>query len=616
MFKRTERCRATVAKCSALGMEIKRKKVRETSVFLEPEDDGFQEKIDFELRIREGICKLLAVSTQKEQVLNAVKNLMTCNARILAYMSALQYQRQDQMEAQAGRRSSDIGTKERAACTGKVAISDVRIPLLWKNSDHFSNKESSQRYAVFCMFKMGTTIFDTDLALVDKTMTDISFEKATIFNEARPDFEIKLEVYSCCVEESFSSNTPKKLVQKLRRSFGKSVGKSWSFHLDGPSLENVAPFNPPNGAKFNMLAHSTITLESAESNFCTHSLTVAGHEEASFWLPLYGNVCSCVVAQPAFMTEDVVAGFLIQKQVVGNICSLKKIFCVLRGFHLLCYYSPEEIDAKLEPFMKIPVNKETRIRAMDKDSTKRSNSFSVINPVAGEAMTQIFAADSRDDLQRWMEAFWQHFFNLSQWKYCSERLDVRISPQNPPLFLSKEATSVYHDMSIGSPMKFESLSDVIHKTNEETDGQFLICSKEVPNPPWTAICDGSRQMHVQKNVLMDEHEKKRRAPVPSSEIPPFLSQETTYQSEKENICLNANFTPFFDTNISALTQQSKGPKASFLKAALPSKICKSQDGSMHKGAEIHIKDKPVPLPRIRSLKEKKKPLLLQGVVSD
>ncbi|XP_069097014.1 rhotekin-2 isoform X4 [Pleurodeles waltl] len=180
MFNRTERCRATVAKCSALGMEIKRKKVRETAVFLESEDDCLQEKIDFELRIREGICKLLVVSTQKEQVLNAVKNLMTCNARILAYMSALQNQRQDQMEAQAGRRSSDIGTKERAACAGKVAISDIRIPLLWKNSDHFSNKESCQRYAVFCMLKMGTTVFDTDLALVDKTMTDISFEKATI----------------------------------------------------------------------------------------------------------------------------------------------------------------------------------------------------------------------------------------------------------------------------------------------------------------------------------------------------------------------------------------------------------------------------------------------------
>ncbi|XP_069097011.1 rhotekin-2 isoform X1 [Pleurodeles waltl] len=606
MFNRTERCRATVAKCSALGMEIKRKKVRETAVFLESEDDCLQEKIDFELRIREGICKLLVVSTQKEQVLNAVKNLMTCNARILAYMSALQNQRQDQMEAQAGRRSSDIGTKERAACAGKVAISDIRIPLLWKNSDHFSNKESCQRYAVFCMLKMGTTVFDTDLALVDKTMTDISFEKATIFNDARPDFEIKLEVYSCCVEESFSSNTPKKLVQRLRRSFGKSVAKSLSFHLDGPSPENVALFNPPNGAKFSMLAHSTITLESAENSFSTRSLIVTGHEEASFWLPLYGNMCCCVVAQPAFMTEDVNAGFLNQKQ-VGNVCSLKRIFCVLRGFHLLCYYSPEEIDDKIEPFMKVPVNKETRIRAMDKDSSKRSNSFSVINPVSGEAMTQIFAADSRDELQRWMEAFWQQFFNLSQWKYCSECLDLRISPQNPPLFLTKEATSVYHDMSIGSPMKFESLADIIYKKNEETDGQFLTCSKEVTNPPWTAMFDSSRQMHAQKFVLADEHEKKRRAPVPSSEIPPFLSQETTYQSEKENICSNANFTPFFDANKSVLTQPSKGTKVSFLKAALPSKICKTQDGSVHKGAEIHTKDKPVPLPRIRSLKGKKKP---------
>lgn len=50
---------------------------------------------------------------------------------------------------------------------------------------------------------------------------------------------------------------------------------------------------------------------------------------------------------------------------------------------------------------------------MDKNA-KKTHSFSVINPVAGEAVTQIFAADSREDLQKWMEAFWQHFFDLSK----------------------------------------------------------------------------------------------------------------------------------------------------------------------------------------------------------
>lgn len=51
---------------------------------------------------------------------------------------------------------------------------------------------------------------------------------------------------------------------------------------------------------------------------------------------------------------------------------------------------------------------------MDKDSKRRTNNFSVINPVSGEVVTQRFATDSRDELHKWMEAFWQHFYDLSK----------------------------------------------------------------------------------------------------------------------------------------------------------------------------------------------------------
>lgn len=51
---------------------------------------------------------------------------------------------------------------------------------------------------------------------------------------------------------------------------------------------------------------------------------------------------------------------------------------------------------------------------MDKEKKKRIRIFSVINPVAGQAITHIFAADNREDLNKWLEAFWQHFFDLSK----------------------------------------------------------------------------------------------------------------------------------------------------------------------------------------------------------
>lgn len=65
-------------------------------------DCSIQEKIDLEIRMREGIWKLLSLSTQKDQILHAVKNLMVCNARIMAYTLELQ-KLEEQIANQIGR---------------------------------------------------------------------------------------------------------------------------------------------------------------------------------------------------------------------------------------------------------------------------------------------------------------------------------------------------------------------------------------------------------------------------------------------------------------------------------------------------------------------------------
>ncbi|XP_063262187.1 rhotekin-2 isoform X2 [Prinia subflava] len=507
-----------------------------------PECDT-QEKLQLEVRMREGTCRLLAVSTQREQQLRAAKALLLCNARIRAYSAQLRH-------GQPGPAlSSGSGTKDRIACRAKVAISDIRIPLMWKGSDHFSKKEKSQRYAVFCLFRMGAEVFDTEVTIVDEAVTDICFENVTIFDEASPDFQVKVEVYSCCTEESLClTNTPKKLARKLKTSLSKATGKKLKAALEEDSPEPLLPPDPViHGAKYSLLAYTTLGLESAEDNFRTHNLTITGNEESSFWLPLYGNMCCRLVVQPSCMARDVMAGFLNQQQMVGAVTSWRRLYCVLRGGKLLCYYSPEEIEAKVEPALTVSINKETRIRAVDKDSKRGANNFCVINPVSGEGVTQRFATDSRDELQQWMEAFWQHFYDLSQWKHCCEELmKIEImSPRKPPLFLTKEATSVYHDMSIDSPVKHEGLVDIIQRKIEESDGEFLLGQqKESASALWASLFDGSHEMTVQKNTHLDSDTaspngsrgKKRRAPPPPSDKSPYSAraQVSTEQLDKEN----------------------------------------------------------------------------------
>ncbi|XP_006209168.1 rhotekin-2 isoform X1 [Vicugna pacos] len=576
------------------------------------QDCSIQEKINLETRIRDGVWKLLSLSTQKDQILHAVKNLMLCNARIMAYTLELQ-KLEEQIANQTGRCDTNFESKARTACKGKIAISDIRIPLMWKDSDHFSNKERSQRYAIFCLFKMGAEVFDTDMVIVDKTITDICFENVTIFNEAGPDFQIKVEIYSCCTEESSITNTPKKLAKKLKTSISKATGKKVNSVLQEDD-ETCSSFSSAIfDAKYNLLAHTTLSLESAEDSFRTHNLSINGNEESSFWLPLYGNMCCRLVAQPACMVEDVFAGFLNQQQMIEGLISWRRLYCVLRGGKLSCFYTPEEIEAKVEPALVVSINKETRIRAMDKDKKKTIHNFSVINPVAGQAITHIFAAENREDLQKWMEAFWQHFFDLSQWKHCCEELmKIEImSPRKPPLFLTKEATSVYHDMSIDSPIKFKSLTDLIQQKIEETNGEFLIGQhKESSPPPWATFFDGNHQV-VQKKVLSpgskqlhDGKGKKRRAPLPPSDKAPFTlkTQNNTDQLIKDNWeKTGISQTSPLDTRLSTLMHHLQKPMAAPRKH-LPARKNSLTDGE-HADTKTNFEAKPVPAPRQKSIKD-------------
>lgn len=55
--------------------------------------------------MRDGACKLLAACSQRDQALEAAKSLLTCNTRIMAYMSELQRMKEAQVMQRVARRS-------------------------------------------------------------------------------------------------------------------------------------------------------------------------------------------------------------------------------------------------------------------------------------------------------------------------------------------------------------------------------------------------------------------------------------------------------------------------------------------------------------------------------
>ncbi|XP_061767170.1 rhotekin-2-like [Nerophis ophidion] len=568
---------------SAVAMEIKRKKIRQSALFQHTENAKIQDKLDFEVRMRDGAYKLLMASSKREQILNASKNLLTCNARIKAYIG--QMEKEQHLHHMRERLS-----EERVPCRATIALSGIRIPLMWKDQDHFNNRGSSRRVALFCLMKMGSQVFDTKIIIVDRSITDVCFEEVTIFNDAVPQFELRVELWSCAVDEELTLvNTPRKLAKKLRNSFGKTAGKKLCPLLDSPDPDTFLQYNPvPAGAKYNLLAYSTMRLPEAESSFQSISLVVLLNADWSSWLPLYGNLCCRLVAQPACMTQRVMAGYLNQKQSVEGLQRCCRLYCVLSAASLSCYFSPEEIEAKLQPTLSLAVNKDTRIQLMEKESAgRRSISLSIINCYSEGTHTVVFTADTEEELYEWQEALQQHLYDQSEWLHCCKQLmKIEVaSPWKPSLFLNKEADCVYNELSINSPGRFERITDIIHNRIEKTEGRFLIGQEEQTQAAdWSTLFDGCHSMVVQKrngpslcqtstpfsspkatsSSAPNSGKKRRAPPPPTSHAPPPSRPDRPpcppfSHREKENpITLRPKTKtgrPSLDAKFSAIIQQ-------------------------------------------------------------
>ncbi|XP_028850918.1 rhotekin isoform X2 [Denticeps clupeoides] len=466
-------------------------------IALSLKDSDIQKKIDHEIRMRDGACKLLAACSQRDQALEASKSLLTCNTRIMAYMSELQRMKEAQVMQRVARRSSDAGPMDdRHPCKAKVAISDLRIPLMWKDTEYFKNKGELHRCAVFCLLQLGGQSFDTDMVMVDRTLTDICFENTIVFEEVSPGFELRVELYSSSWEDGGSAgSTPRKLASKLSSSLGRSAGKrmraamepggnSPTSHGGGTTLLLPVPSVP--GPKYHLLAHTTLTLTHVQDSFRTHDLSITANEECSFWLPLYGSVCCRLAAQPHCMTQQMMSGQLRVK-LGGDPQGWTDIYGVLKGTKLFCYHKQDDKEASVDPAVTIGINKETRIRAAEKDPHSKAQSICISNQYGGEEVTHTLSTDSREDTQRWMEAFWQQFYDMSQWKQCCDdlmKIDLP-SPRKPALISPKQG-SLYHEMVIDTSDDISTVTDILTRRMHDSDLRSRL-EQATPTPVWLSL---------------------------------------------------------------------------------------------------------------------------------
>ncbi|BFY97484.1 hypothetical protein BsWGS_00524 [Bradybaena similaris] len=408
-------------------------------------DHDLQQKIDHEIKMREGTTRLLVASKHPAQVLEAAKNLLSSNTRIIAYMSELQRRKTAEV---LGKQLSHEGNQ--LPCKAQVSVSDIRIPLMWKDADHFKNKGDYRRYAVFCMLKVGTEIYDTSMISdVDRSMTDITFEDVILFDDVPHDFEMKLEVYCHKLHEEFSvANTPKKLRKKINDisgSVGRSVGKRLSGLNDSEVIGNMVL-----GPKFELVARGSLSLSDVDKSVRTFDLQLETTADGQVHeLPLFGHYCCRLAALPNCLVRATVTGFL-NLQEDDDLSKWKRYWCCLKNLQLACWSSPDDVEVT-QPLLTIPITKSTQICDADPSTAKKPHSILIKTVNINGIFDHTLAADTKEEFDKWWDGFQQHLLDQALWKHaCDEPMDLRASGRRSrPVFTRK--SSLYEDTPLIEP---------------------------------------------------------------------------------------------------------------------------------------------------------------------
>ncbi|XP_050443405.1 rhotekin-like isoform X1 [Adelges cooleyi] len=381
-------------------------------------DFELEQKMEFEMKMREGTTRLLAACKHQTQSLQAAKSLLTSNERMTAYIAELH---------KKSREPPQIGWNGGKA---RVSLSDLRLPLMWRDTDHFKNKGDYRRFAVFCLARIGTQLYDTGLQFpVDRSMTDVTFNDTLLFENVGPDFKLDLEVYAHVLRDDLSiATTSRKIKNTLHSSISRTVGKKLAATLrDELNSGKIGP-------SFELMASAKLTLEEVDDRVHTHDMNIENTQNRSHQLPLFGHFCCRLAAQPQCIVSPVYSGYVKLRD------SSVPLWARLQGFEMSLWSSAEEADSQ-PPQKSYRIDKNTVIRAL-----KSNNEVEISNEVEKRTLSLIFAANNGEDKGNWLKHLVQHSKEHYKWKKAAENvMEVQPLENNRHSFVKPERQGSLYD---------------------------------------------------------------------------------------------------------------------------------------------------------------------------
>ncbi|CAF1307603.1 unnamed protein product [Rotaria sordida] len=356
-------------------------------------DPELERKIDCEVKMIDGISKLLNVVTTAEQTIECNKALVLSQQRMLAFMSEIRRKQQNLLKR-------DDTNLEPTKAT--VILSDIRLPLVWIKMK--KAKSEQKQFAVFCLARIGCEIIDTQMKFIDKQSTDILFTDKLTFENVPHNFQLDLEIYA--LNKSLALSTAAKDFAE-RYSFFSNHGSPRSRRKVPPSETTHQKTSNQPQSKFVLIARATYTKESAHKMAKVRNLTMERTQENPLMqLPIENTFLSRFLIQPLCYTRSATFAGIVEVNHVPYSCILNGGF--LHGEEIM------RSDYSQQRTFSIPITSDTIIL-----SHNDHLSFSIYNRNLDQ---EEFFVQDLFILNIWIRALQQHIVDIRTWERTVEHL--------------------------------------------------------------------------------------------------------------------------------------------------------------------------------------------------
>ena len=341
-------------------------------------EEELHKEIQAEERLSLGTARLLTAAGEPLQRLQAAKSLLLSTARQEALRAQL-----IRLRRRAAHCDGIQGVD--TARLGEASLSDIRIPLRWSPEAVINDVGDRRQFAIFAVVSCGTQVYDTALAYpVDCQTTDLVFSDVILMSNVRPDFQLKLELYSYCLSVT-SHSTSKSLFHAIRAKL------------------QMKKHQEPLVTSFPDFLHTAavvLTIGDAGNNDKCHQLTVTQQlSSSSQRVPQLFGQFSCRLAVKPYIAETPLHTGRLSLAWPGSDIVLTDCEARLLNWRLAIWPSAAQLCAGSQPWHEESLTSQSHL-----DAAPERLTFSIRHPLSKNDELAEFTCSSLDEYEKWTSA--------------------------------------------------------------------------------------------------------------------------------------------------------------------------------------------------------------------